>query len=48
MVSLIVEVLSECASGRELSEKGRAADVAYAARLNTSTTVPVLTDGAFQ
>jgi 2-phosphosulfolactate phosphatase len=42
------EVLSECASGRELSEKGWAADVGYAARLNVSTTVPVLTDGAFR
>jgi 2-phosphosulfolactate phosphatase len=41
-------VLSECASGRELSEKGWAADVGYAARLNASTTVPVLTDGAFR
>lgn len=42
------EVLSECASGLELSEKGWAADVGYAARLNASTTVPVLTDGAFR
>jgi 2-phosphosulfolactate phosphatase len=42
------EVLSHCASGRELSERGRQADVGYAAQLNTSTTVPVLTDGAFR
>jgi 2-phosphosulfolactate phosphatase len=42
------EVLSECASGRELSEKGWTADVSHAARLNVSTTVPVLTDGAFR
>jgi 2-phosphosulfolactate phosphatase len=42
------EVLAECASGRELSEKGWAADVGYAARLNASTTVPVLTGGAFR
>jgi 2-phosphosulfolactate phosphatase len=40
--------LSECASGRELSEKGWAEDVGYAARLNASTTVPMLTDGAFR
>jgi 2-phosphosulfolactate phosphatase len=42
------EALSECASGRELSEKGWAADVSFAARLNAGTTVPVLTDGAFR
>jgi 2-phosphosulfolactate phosphatase len=42
------EVLSECASGRELLEKGHAADIGYAARLNASATVPVLTDGAFR
>ena len=42
------EVLSECASGRELTGKGQAADVSYAARLNASTTVPMLTDGAFR
>jgi 2-phosphosulfolactate phosphatase len=44
----LAEVLSECASGRELAGKGRRADVAYAAGLNVSTTVPVLTAGAFQ
>jgi 2-phosphosulfolactate phosphatase len=42
------EALAECASGRELRERGRAADVGYAAQLNASTTVPVLTDGAFR
>lgn len=42
------EALSQCASGRELSEKGWQADIEYAARLNVSTTVPVLTDGAFR
>jgi 2-phosphosulfolactate phosphatase len=42
------EVLSQCASGRELSEKGCQADVDYAAQLNVSTTVPVLADGAFR
>lgn len=42
------EVLSQCASGRELTGKGRQADIAYAAQLNVSTTVPVLTGGAFR
>ena len=42
------EVLSQCASGRELSEKGWEADIGYAAQLNASTAVPVLTDGAFR
>jgi 2-phosphosulfolactate phosphatase len=42
------EVLSECASGRELTEKGWAADIGYAAQLNASTTVPVLSNGAFR
>jgi 2-phosphosulfolactate phosphatase len=42
------EVLGQCASGRELSEKGRQADIGYAAQLNVSTTVPVLTNGAFR
>lgn len=42
------EVLSRCASGRELSERGRQADIGYAAQLNVSTIVPVLTDGAFR
>jgi 2-phosphosulfolactate phosphatase len=41
-------VLAECASGRELTEKGRAADVTYAAQLNASTGVPVLANGAFR
>jgi len=42
------EVLFQCASGRELSEKGWQGDIGYAARLNVSTTVPVLTNGAFR
>jgi len=42
------EVLSGCASGRELTEKGRRADIGHAARLNVSTTVPVLQNGAFR
>jgi 2-phosphosulfolactate phosphatase len=40
--------LSQCASGRELTEKGWQADIGYAARLNVSTIVPVLTNGAFR
>jgi 2-phosphosulfolactate phosphatase len=42
------EVLSQCASGRELTEKGRQADIGYAAQLNVSTIVPVLTNGVFR
>ncbi|HYK30527.1 MAG TPA: 2-phosphosulfolactate phosphatase [Streptosporangiaceae bacterium] len=42
------EVLSQCASGRELRERGRQADIGYAAELNASATVPVLTQGAFR
>ncbi len=42
------ELLSQCASGRELTEKGWQADIGYAAQLNVSTTVPILTDGAFR
>ena len=43
----VPQILSRCASGRELSEKGGQADIEYAAALNVSTTVPVLTNGAF-
>jgi len=42
------ELLRECASGRELAAKGQGADVEYAARLDVSTMVPVLSDGAFR
>lgn len=42
------QTLSQCASGRELTEKGWQADIGYAAELNVSTTVPVLTNGAFR
>lgn len=42
------EVLSRCASGLELGGKGWQSDVEYAARLDVSTTVPVLTNGAFR
>jgi 2-phosphosulfolactate phosphatase len=41
-------VLSQCASGRELTEKGCQADIEHAAQLNVSATVPVLTNGAFR
>jgi 2-phosphosulfolactate phosphatase len=44
----LLEILRHCASGRELSEKGWAGDVGYAAQVNVSTTVPVLTNGAFE
>lgn len=40
-------LLSACASGRELVEKGFAADVAIAAELDVSAVVPLLTDGSF-
>jgi 2-phosphosulfolactate phosphatase len=43
----IPEIVRECASGLELVVKGREADVEYAARLDVSTVVPVLTGGAF-
>jgi 2-phosphosulfolactate phosphatase len=42
------EVLRECASGRELTEKGLAPDIGYAAQLNVSAVVPVLSDRAFR
>ena len=42
------ETLSRCGSGRELSEKGWQADIEYAAQLNVSMTVPLLTNGAFR
>jgi len=43
----IPEVLRDCASGRELVERGYAADVAMAAALDASEQVPILTDGWF-
>jgi 2-phosphosulfolactate phosphatase len=42
------ETLSQCGSGRELIEKGWQADVEFAAQLNASATVPLLTNGAFR
>ena len=38
-------VLLECASGRELQEKGIAGDVRHAARLNLYDSVPAMRDG---
>jgi 2-phosphosulfolactate phosphatase len=40
-------VLADCASGRELAEKGCAADVEAAAALDADDVVPVLTDDGF-
>ncbi|MFB7371242.1 2-phosphosulfolactate phosphatase [Streptomyces sp. NPDC056222] len=42
-----VAELHRCDSGRELYEYGYPQDVAVAAEVDTSETVPVLTDGAF-
>jgi 2-phosphosulfolactate phosphatase len=44
----LVEAMHGCASGRELSEAGFAADVEVAAELDVSTVVPVLTGGEFR
>jgi 2-phosphosulfolactate phosphatase len=41
------EALAGCASGRELAEKGWAADVDWAADLDSSSVVPVMRDGVF-
>jgi 2-phosphosulfolactate phosphatase len=43
----IPEIVRQCASGLELAVKNREADVEYAAQLDVSTVVPVLTGGAF-
>ena len=42
------ELLRDCYSGRELLERGFAADVALAADHDAQPTVPILTDGAFR
>jgi 2-phosphosulfolactate phosphatase len=39
--------IAECSSGRELVERGYAADVRIATELNVSEGVPVLKDAAF-
>lgn len=43
----LAERLRDCSSGRELIERGFAADVELAAQLNVSQVVPVLEDDAF-
>lgn len=43
----IARVLADCASGRELLERGFASDVELAAGLDATGLVPVLRDGAF-
>lgn len=43
-----VATLHGCDSGRELYEYGFPQDVGVAAEIDSSTTVPVLVDGAFQ
>jgi 2-phosphosulfolactate phosphatase len=40
--------LRACSSGRELIERGFAADIDLAAALDRSPSVPVLVDGAFR
>ena len=42
------EMLRQCASGRELRDKGWEPDIAYAAQLDASTAVPVFSNGAFR
>lgn len=42
------EMLRQCASGRELRDKGREPDIVYAAQLNASRAVPVFSNGAFR
>ncbi len=44
----IAEALTECSSGRELAAAGHANDVTLAARLDTSSTVPVLRNGILE
>lgn len=43
----LVEMLTACASGIELRDKGFGVDVDLAAALDVSSTVPLLTQGAF-
>ena len=45
--SNLQETLMQCASGRELVEKGYPDDVAYASELDVSTTVPCLDGSAY-
>ena len=43
----LLATLRDCASGRELQEKGLSETVALAAALDTSTAVPLLQDDAY-
>ncbi len=43
----LVDLVRDCASARELVERGWSDDVDYAVELGVSTTVPVLVGGAF-
>ncbi len=45
---LVPEALAQCSSGRELAAGGHANDVTLAARLDTSSTVPVLRKGILE
>jgi 2-phosphosulfolactate phosphatase len=47
-VTDVPEALAECSSGRELAAAGHANDVTLAARLDTSSTVPVLHKGILE
>ncbi|MGB8196207.1 MAG: 2-phosphosulfolactate phosphatase, partial [Acidimicrobiales bacterium] len=44
----IPSIVANCASGRELVERGRLDDLEYAADVGVSTVVPTLTEGAFR
>jgi 2-phosphosulfolactate phosphatase len=44
----VLQVLRQCASGRELTGRGLDTDIEYAAQVNVSAAVPVLTAGAFR
>jgi 2-phosphosulfolactate phosphatase len=46
--SCLEDVLHSCTSGRELAGRGSALDVAWAADLDASPVVPVLTKGSFR
>ncbi|TWB44314.1 2-phosphosulfolactate phosphatase [Nitrospirillum pindoramense] len=44
----LVDIIRDSRSGRELTEWGYAGDVEIALAVNTSTTTPILRDGAYQ
>jgi len=47
-LATLAENMHNCVGGRELNTKGFGSDVDVAADLNSSSTVPVLVDGAFE